>query len=193
MPINTTDPGEVRVVGENPVMYLYEGADPVPSTSLNFWKARLSPVGSGSALFLHGELTAGEPRIFADNIALARFLQAEIIRQGQPYKSSDIPVIEAVFSETWALPSHLTATVTAGSDQLTAGWFELAPAMAGHAAPDEGQGGTDGHYAIYVPARRVELKLNEVTASGTTRPLMRDGRDINSAFVALAESWQRYG
>src|SRR5580698_909856 len=101
MPINTTDPGEVRVVGENPVMYLYQGPDPAPSTSLNLWKVRLSPAGAGSALFLHSDLTMGEPRIYADNVELVRFLQEEIIREGQPYKSIAIPVIEAVFSETW--------------------------------------------------------------------------------------------
>ena len=192
MTVPTTDPGEVRVVGENPVMYLYGEPGSAPTSSVNLWRVWFSPAGPGNVLFLHGELTGGEPRVYADNPGLSRFLREEIVRAGQPYKDAGLPVTTASFSPTWLLPWHLTVSVTTPAEEIVVCWHDFEAPFAGRTAPEVASGGAYGHYAVYLPARRAEASLDGRNASGIVQPLLRDGRDIHSAFVALAESWQRY-
>ena len=45
MPQHFTDTGELRVVGDNPVMYLYSDSKSDPSTSINLWRRQFFALG----------------------------------------------------------------------------------------------------------------------------------------------------
>ena len=78
MTMSFTDPGEVVLTGQNPYMILFGGAEGPPTTLVSLWHVLYSPAGEGSALFVKSEVTGGQPRIYTDNIALARFVQTEL-------------------------------------------------------------------------------------------------------------------
>src|SRR5580658_3904588 len=72
-----TDPGDVVLTGQNPFMMLFSGDGP-PSSIVSFWRVHFSPAGVGHALYVRSEITGGAPRIYADNVPLARYIQSEI-------------------------------------------------------------------------------------------------------------------
>ena len=73
-----TDPNEVRLIGENSFMKLTTGEGGEPTTSASHWRVLVSPAGMGHVLYLKSDLTNNEPRVYADNVALARWLQDDI-------------------------------------------------------------------------------------------------------------------
>ncbi len=191
MPRHFTDPGELRVVGDNPVMYLHTDSEETPSTSINLWRAVFSPAGPGNVLFWHSDVSGGT-RIFTDNPGLCRWLQKEILRPGLPFKSPELPIADATFTWTTAMPGHVSATIRSEADVVDVTWYDLDPGFAGHTEPELENGETHGHYAIYFRARRVEVVRNGAMVPGHAGPLARNEHELTTTFVALAESWQRY-
>ena len=63
------------------------------TTRASFWRILLSPAGPGHVLFLRSELTEDEAVIFSDNIALARWMQREIVTRQPGFADENIPVI----------------------------------------------------------------------------------------------------
>ena len=76
--VNPTDPNEVRLTGENSFIRLQESEDGPQLTRTSHWRVLWSPAGQGQVLFITSELTSDAVKIYADNIALARWLQEEI-------------------------------------------------------------------------------------------------------------------
>jgi hypothetical protein len=189
MPINFTDSNELRVIGENPWMMVFDDPEKPASTHVSVWRALMSPAGPGNALFWRSELTNGEPRIYADNPGLARWLQAEIIGGNMPYKDPSLPIVAAEFSRSGALPWYLTERVVAPGEVMEFTWFDFLEAFSGRSDPDEGE--THGHSACYIPAREVRVTLNGVQAKGSPLPRERDGYQWTTCFLAVAESWVR--
>ncbi len=191
MPKNTTDEGELRVLGETPWMMVFTDPNGSPSTNVSVWHVTLSPQGPGHALFWRSDdLTNGEARIYSDNIALARWLQGEILFG--PYKDLSLPIVEAEFTRLGSIPWFITERVEAKDELMEFTWYDLLEGHAGHSAPDPANNETHGHYAVYVPARQVRVTLNGKEAKGVALERERDGRPSSTCFLALAESWQRY-
>ena len=78
MTTNPTDPNQIRLTGENSFIRLSRDDGSNYSTRTSHWRILLSPAGPGHVLFMKSDLTDDEVRIYADNIALARWLQEEI-------------------------------------------------------------------------------------------------------------------
>ena len=191
MPQHFTDTGELRVVGDNPVMYLYSDSKSDPSTSINLWRVCFSPAGPGNALFWHSEVSGGV-RILGDNAELCRWLQGEILRPSLPFKSADLPIGKASFTWNIAMPAHLSATIRSETDVIDLSWYDFDSGFAGHTAPELENGETHGHYAVYFRAKGFEVTRNGETIPGRPGILNRNERELTTTFVALAESWQRY-
>ena len=66
------------MTGENPFIRLSETDGGPTTTSASFWRVILGPAGPGYVLYLKSELTQDKWRIYSDNIAMARWLQATI-------------------------------------------------------------------------------------------------------------------
>src|SRR5260370_40364525 len=92
------DPNHVILTGENPFIRLSatDGGPNPPNAS--FWRIITCPAGPGHGLYLNTELTGNRWRIYADNIAMARWLQSTV--QGMlnsETADTAIPVVEAHF------------------------------------------------------------------------------------------------
>jgi hypothetical protein len=68
-----TDPNQVRLTGENQYMRLHAEENGPMSTRASDWQVLLSRAGSGYLLFLRSNVPNEQIRIYADNIALARW------------------------------------------------------------------------------------------------------------------------
>ena len=99
--MSAADPNAVIVTGENPFVRLSPKDNDDYTTNASFWRIVLSPAGPGHVLYLKSELTENRWSIYADNIAMARWLQRTV--QGmlnEELADTTIPVSEAVFSKT---------------------------------------------------------------------------------------------
>ena len=93
---NPVDPNSIRLTGENSFIRLVEGDE--QTTRSSHWRVLYSPGGAGHVLFLKSHLVDGV-RVYADNIALARWLQEEIESLLFPeFADQSLQVIEAEFS-----------------------------------------------------------------------------------------------
>ena len=106
--MSTADPNVVIVTGENPFIRLSATDSDDYTTNASFWRIIFSPAGPGHVLYLKSELTENKWRIYADNIAMARWLQTTV--QGMlnaELLDTTIPVVDAEFSSSPAI--HATS------------------------------------------------------------------------------------
>ena len=90
------DPNRVILTGENPFIRLSQTDGGPNTTNASFWRIITCPAGPGHVLYLHSELTNNRWHIYADNIAMARWLQSTV--QGMlnaDTADKSIPVIDA--------------------------------------------------------------------------------------------------
>ena len=189
-----TDPGEVVLTGQNPFMMLFTGDGP-PSTVVSFWRVHFSPAGAGHALYARSELTGGVPRIYADNVELARYIQSELYaNNARPFgffAPPDIAVTDATFAQSGDPRTSLTETARTANDEIALTWSEFLPAFKGATAANAAEGRGHGHYALYIPAQRARLAINGKVAAGEPRASKREERDNSSAGLAWSETWVR--
>jgi hypothetical protein len=189
-----TDPGDVVLTGQNPFMMLFSGDGP-PSSIVSFWRVHFSPAGAGHALYVRSELTHGAPRIYSDNVPMARYIQSEIYaNNSRPFgffAALGIDVADAVFSQSGDPRSALTETVRTAGDEIVLTWSGFLPAFKGGTAASAAEGRGHGHYALYIPAQHARFAINGKVAAGEPRPAKRDGRDNSSAGLAWSETWVR--
>ena len=107
-----TDPNQVRLTGENQYMRLHAEENGPMTTRASHWRVLFSPAGPGHVLFLRSDVTDDEIRIYTDNIALARWLQQEILSTGE-FSDQTIPVVDAVFSRSGDTRAFWTEIVEA--------------------------------------------------------------------------------
>src|SRR6185503_13493608 len=72
------DPNAVLMTGENSFIRLSPDGAKTLVTRASHWRVLWCPAGSGHTLFLQSDLTDGKPRVYADNPAVARWLQTTI-------------------------------------------------------------------------------------------------------------------
>ena len=95
------DPNRVILTGENPFIRLSQTDGGPNTTNASFWRIITCPAGPGHVLYLHSELTNNRWHIYADNIAMARWLQSTV--QGMlnaDTADKSIPVIDAQFTKS---------------------------------------------------------------------------------------------
>jgi len=193
MVMNATDQGEVRLTGENPVMRIHTDPDKPPSTRASLWRVHLSPAGPGHVLFLISEeLTNNEPVTYTDNLSMCRWLQGEIINQRwAPFNDPALPANYATFSREGDATTFVKETIAGRDDEITLTWYDLMEPFNIQQAPNLDQGQRHGHYALFIPARRIHVTRNGKVAPGAPVPQERDGRPMTSCFLAWAETWVR--
>jgi hypothetical protein len=185
-----TDPNQVRLTGENQYMRLHAEEHGPMTTRCSHWRILLSPGGSGHTLFLRSDVTDGQVRIYADNIALARWLQQEILTAGE-FADQAIPVVHAAFSRAGDTRSRWTETVEIDAETIALTWYDFGePFVIGvpvGSVPERPLGWS----SVFVPARRAQLTLNGRVASGRPFPEPRGDRMSSTAGLALSETWVR--
>lgn len=185
-----TDPNQVRLTGENQYMRLHAAENGPMTTRASHWRVLLSPAGPGHVLFLRSDVTEDEVRIYADNIALARWLQQEILTSGE-FSDQMIPVASAVFTRTGDTRSFWTELVETAAEKIALTWYDFGEPFVITVPVGSQPERPLGWSSVFVPARRVQLTLNGRVASGRPFPEQRGDRLSSTAGLALSETWLR--
>ena len=188
--MSTADPNHVILTGENPFIRL-SGSDGDPNTTdASFWRILFCPAGPGHVLYLKSELTEQRWRIYADNIAMARWLQSTV--QGMlnaETADTAIPVTEAEFSKSGDPRDFWTERVSARDEEIALTWHEIGEPLLIHTRPHEIPDRRYGVCTVLIPALGARLTRNGVQATGRPWPREREGRPFSTCALAFSESW----
>jgi hypothetical protein len=188
--MSTTDPNRVILTGENPFIRLSQKDGDPNSTDASFWRILFCPAGPGHVLYVKSELTENRWRIYADNIAMARWLQTTV--QGMlnaETADSAIPVIDAEFSRSGDPRYFWTERVSARGEEIALTWHEIGEPLLLHTQPNAVPGRRYGVCTILIPALGTRLTLNGAQAAGRSWPREREGRPFSTSALAFSESW----
>ena len=126
---------------------------------------------------------------------MARFVQTELYANNAApfglFADPEIDAADAEFERRGDARSFITERVLSAADDISLSWYDFLPAFKGASAANPAGGSHHGHYALYIPSRRVRFAINGVAAAGAPRPRMRDGRETTSGGLAWAETWIR--
>ncbi len=188
--MNGADPNRVILTGENPFIRLSETDSDDYSTNASFWRIIFCPAGPGHVLYLKSELTENRWRIYSDNIAMARWLQATV--QGMlnaETADTTIPVTEARFSKSGDPAYFWSERVEARDEELTLTWHEIGDPLLIHTEPNATPERPYGVCTVLIPALGARLARNGVQAAGRPWPRDREGRPFSTSALAFSESW----
>ena len=186
----STDPNQVCFTGENNYMRLHTAEQDPMITRCSHWRALLSPSGSGHTLFLRSDVTDDEIRIYADNIALARWLQQEILTSGE-FSDQTIAVTAAIFSRAGDTSYFWTETIETETEKISLTWYDFGEPFVINVPVGSVAERPLGWSSVFVPARRAQLTLNGRVSSGLAFPEPRGDRTSSTAGLALSETWLR--
>ena len=188
--MSVADPNKVILSGENPFIRLSaKDADP-NTTDASFWRILFCPAGPGHVLYLKSELTENRWRIYADNIAMARWLQSTV--QGMlnaELKDATIPVFDAEFSKSGDPRYFWTERVVARDEEITLTWHDIGEPLLIHTQPNATPDRPYGVCTVLVPALAARLSRNGVQAKGKPWPREREQRPFSTCALAFSESW----
>jgi hypothetical protein len=190
MTMSVADPNRVILTGENPFIRLSETDDGPITTNASFWRIIFCPAGPGHVLYLKSEVTENRWRIYADNIAMARWLQSTV--QGMlntELADTTIPVLDAQFTRSGDPRYFWTERVIARNEEITLTWYEIGDPLLIHTQPNVEPGRPYGVCTVLVPALGARLSRNGVEPSGRPWPRQREGRPFSSCALAFSESW----
>lgn len=188
--MSTVDPNRVIVTGENPFIRLSKADGEPNSTDASYWRNLFSPAGPGHVLFLKSELTEDRWRIYSDNIAMTRWLQASV--QGMlnaELKDTSLPVTDATFAKHGDPRYFWTESVHARNEDVALTWHDLGDPLLVHTQPNALPNRPYGVCTILVPAKSARLTRNGLQAAGLPWPRDREGRPFSTCALAFSESW----
>jgi hypothetical protein len=184
------DPNRVILTGENPFIRLSaKDGDPLTSNA-SFWRIICCPAGPGHVLYLNSELTEKRWRIYADNIAMARWLQSTVQGMLNPETAdTSIPVIDANFTKSGDPRYFWTEHVVSRNEEIGLTWYEIGDPLLIHTEPNAEPGRPYGVCTLLIPALGARLTRNGLEAAGRPWPREREGRPFSTCALAFSESW----
>jgi len=189
---NPTDPNQVRLTGENSFIRLMQQQGGVHTTRVSHWRVLWSPAGAGHALFLKSDAIGDQVRVYADNIALARWLQEEIESLLFPqFADRSLPVVEADFIKSGDGRAFWTERVDSDDDSILLSWYDFIEPFMLRVAAGSIAGRPHGVYSCFVPAKQAQVTINGKVASGKPFLEMRGDKQSSSACLAWSETWVR--
>lgn len=186
----SADPNHIILTGENPFIRLSETDGGPITTNASFWRIILSPAGPGHVLYMKSELTEDRWRIYSDNIAMARWLQATV--QGMlnaETADQTIPVIDAEFSQAGDVRDFWTESLVTHDEAIDLTWHDIGDPLLIHTQPNAAPGRPYGVCTILIPALGARLTRNGAQASGRPFATQREGRPFSTCALAFSESW----
>lgn len=190
MTTNPTDPNKVLLTGENSFIRLSHEEGGSQTTRVSHWRILYSPSGPGHVLFLKSDLIDDEVRIYSDNIAMTRWLQATIETHLFPeFADQDTPVIQAEFDNTGDTNSFWTESVESDEDIIALTWYDFVEPFMLVAPVGSMPGRNIGVYSCFVPARRAQITFNGEIAQGNVYKETRGDKESSTACLAWSETW----
>ena len=184
------DPNRLILTGENPFIRLSETDGGAITTNASFWRILISPAGPGHVLYLKSELTQDRWKIYADNIAMARWLQTTV--QGMlngELSDTSIPVADAMFDRTGNARDFWTEQAIAHDEEVALTWHEIGEPLLIHTEPGPPPARKYGVCTVLIPALGARVTVNGVHAKGRPFAAQREGRPFSTCALAFSESW----
>ncbi|WP_216855952.1 hypothetical protein [Acidisphaera sp. S103] len=184
------DPNRLILTGENPFIRLSDTDGGAITTNASFWRILVSPAGPGHVLYLKSDLTQDRWKIYADNIAMARWLQKTV--QGMlndELADTSIPVTEAVFDKSGDARDFWTERAVSHDEEVTLTWYDIGEPLLIHTEPGPPPARKYGVCTVLIPALGARLTVNGVQAKGRPFPTQREGRPFSTCALAFSESW----
>jgi len=185
------DPHDVLMTGENSFVRLSDDGGKAIADRVSHWRVLWSPAGQGHALFIETPLLGKGPRIYADNAAVARYLQRTIeMLLYKEFADASLPIIDARFQRSGNSLSTVEERVVSGDEEIIMSWWDLmAPFVL--TMPPGAMNRPIGVYSTFIPARSAQLAVNGVAATAKVFPQERFGKPSSSCCLAWSESWTR--
>jgi hypothetical protein len=186
----SADPNHLILTGENPFIRLSETDGGAPTTNASFWRIILSPAGPGHVLYMKSELTQDHWRIYSDNIAMARWLQATV--QGMlnaELTDQNIPVTDADFTHSGDVRDFWTESLVTHDEEIELTWYNIGVPLLIHTQPNATPGRPYGVCTVLIPTLGARLTRNGVQATGRPFATQREGRPFSTCALAFSESW----
>src|SRR6202050_4713723 len=174
------DPNRVILTGENPFIRLSTtGAEPF-TTNASFWRIITCPAGPGHVLYVRSELTENRWRIYSDNIAMARWLQATVQGMLNPETADiSIPVDDAEFAKSGDPRYFWTETAITHDGAVALTWYDIGEPLLIPNNPGEG-GGQNAVCTLLTPSSGARLTVDGVQAAGKPGAIEREGRPFST-------------
>jgi hypothetical protein len=188
--VSTVDANRVILTGENSVIRLNKDNSDSFTTNATFWRILSSPGGPGHVLYLKSELTEARWRIYADSIAMARWLQSTVLGAiNAELLDLTIAVTDARFTRSGNARDFWTERLDTGNEQIVLTWYEMGEPLLVHTQPNSIPGRPYGMCTVLVPALGARLTRNGIEAAGRPWPREREGRSSSTCVLGLCESW----
>ena len=183
------DPNAVLMTGENSFIRLRTDGGKTAVNRLSHWRVLWCPAGEGHVLFAHGKITEGRVRIFADNVAVARWLQVNIESLLFPaFADPMLPVLDAEFEREGDPRGAATERILAHETDIVMTWHDcLEPFVL--TMPPGMNGRPIGVFSTFFPARGAQVEWDGRVATGQPWAEMRGDRPSTSACLAWSETW----
>jgi hypothetical protein len=185
------DPHDVVMTGENSFVRLSNDAGKTLVDRVSHWRVLWSPAGAGHALFIDSPLTGKGPRVYADNPAVARYLQRTIeALLHAPFGDESLPITDAGFERDGQSLSTVYEKVSTRNEEIVMAWWDLmAPFIL--TMPPGAMNRPIGVYSTFLPARSAQLSVNGTASTAKVFPQERFGKASSSCVLAWSESWTR--
>lgn len=192
MTTSPTDPNQIRLTGENSFIRLSRQEGGPQTTRASHWRVLWSPAGPGHVLFIKSDVGDEETLVYADNIALARWLQEEIESLLFPeFADQSLPVLEATFTKSGDGRSFWTESIESEEDAIALTWYDFAEPFMLTVAAGSAPGRPHGVYSCFIPARKAQITVNGQIAEGNIYKEMRGDKESSTACLAWSETWVR--
>lgn len=185
------DPHDVVMTGENSFIRLSNDGGSTIVDRVSHWRVLWSPAGQGHALFIETPLAGKGPRIYADNAAVARYLQRTI--EPLLYKEfgdQSLSIVDAEFRRTGNSLSTVEERVLSSDEEIILSWWDLITPFV-LTMPPGAMNRPLGVYSTFIPARGAQLCVNGEFASAKVFPQERFGKTSSSCCLAWSETWTR--
>jgi hypothetical protein len=184
------NPHELILIGENSFVRLTTDDGQSASTRCSHWRVLWSPAGAGHALFVDSGLVGGV-RIYADSVALARFLQKEIeYLLYKPFGDVSVPVGGAKFAREGTPPGVCSEVLIADKEEIRLTWSDFLTPF-NFEAPPGFDGRPIGCQTTFFPAKVASLSIHGRKADGNPWRLDRGDKPCTTACLAWCETWFR--
>lgn len=184
------DPNRLILTGENPFIRLSATDDGPIGTNASFWRILMSGAGPGHVLYLKSELTENRWRIYSDNIAMTRWLQATVQGMLNPETADQsIPVTDTQFSKNGDARDFWTERLDTVDEEISLTWYRIGEPLLIHTEPFSDPARPYGVCTVLIPALGARLTRNGVDAAGQPWPRVREGKPFSTCALAFSESW----
>jgi hypothetical protein len=185
------DPHDVVMTGENSFVRLSGDGGKTFADRTSHWRVLWSPAGQGHVLFVESTLTGKTPRVYADNVGVARYLQRTIESMlHKPFSDESLPVTDADFSRTGNSLSTVEERIVSARDEILLTWWDLMTPFILTMPPGAGNRPL-GVYSTFLPARSAQLSVNGEFSAGKVALQDRFGKPSSSCCLAWSESWTK--